>query len=113
MVTAELALAMPVLTGLLVLALSGLVTVLDQVRCVDAAGSTARGLARGDDPGKVLASGRGLAPSAATLTWTSTADMVEVRVSAPPAPALRWLGVTAAPAARVVALREDAGGAGP
>ena len=110
MATAELAVAMPVLVALLVLALSAVTTVLDTVRCLDAARSTARVLARGDDASHALSTGRVLAPQGATFSTSSSDGAVEVRVSAPASPALRWLGVTSPTSARAVAVREDRGG---
>jgi hypothetical protein len=110
MATAELAVAMPVLVVLLVVALSAVTTALDHVRCVDAARSTARVLARGDGAAGAVASGRALAPSGATITTSSGDRTVEVTVMAPAAPALRWLGVGASPSAHAVAVIEDGGG---
>jgi hypothetical protein len=107
MATAELAVAMPVLVVLMVVAVSAVTTALDQVRCVDAARSTARLLARGDDPATAVAAGRALAPQAAVVTTSGDTGTVSVEVSAPTAPALRWLGVDAIPTARAVAVRED------
>lgn len=110
MATAELAVTLPVLVAVLVLALSAVTTVLDQVRCLDAARSTARVLARGDGVATAMAAGRPLAPAGATFTTSSSDAMVEVRVSSPAAAALRWLGVGPSPSARAVAVREDVGG---
>jgi hypothetical protein len=110
MATAELAVTMPLLVVLLVLAISAVTTVLDQVRCLDAARSTARVLARGDDLASALAAGRALAPAGATFTTSASDGMVEVRVSSPTAPALHWLGVRSPPSARAVAVHEDVGG---
>ena len=107
MATAELAVAMPVLVVLMVVAVSAVTTALDQVRCVDAARSTARLLARGDDPAGAMRSGRALAPSGAILSASSGAGTVEVSVTGPAAPALRWLGVDTHPSARAVAVLED------
>lgn len=77
-VTAELALALPIL----LLVTAGLVWLLavavGQVRTVDAARETARALARGDDPGSALALGRQVAPDGVRLSVTHDGDQVVV-----------------------------------
>ncbi|GAB3073069.1 TadE family type IV pilus minor pilin [Pedococcus soli] len=112
MATVELAVALPALVLVLVLALSALTTVLDQVRCVDAARATARAMARGDATGAAVEQGRRLAPPRAGFAVSGSAGAVEVTVRAPAAPALHWLGARASPVARAVAAREDVPAAG-
>ena len=107
MATAEFAAAVPALVLVLVLALSAIVTVTDQVRCVDAARATARALARGDEEGAALAVGRRLAPSRATFVVVRSDREVSVVVRGAPAAGLRWLGSRAGPTGRAVAARED------
>lgn len=107
MATAEFAAAIPALVIVLVLALSAIVTVTDQVRCVDAARATARALARGDEEGATLAVGRRLAPSRSTFIVARSDREVSVVVRGAPAAALRWLGSRATPTGRAVAARED------
>lgn len=108
MATVELAVALPALVLVLVVALSAITTVLDQVRCVDAARATARALGRGDATAGAVDQGRRLAPPAAVFAVSTTAGAVDVTVSSAAAPALRWLGSRAAPRGHAVAAREDA-----
>jgi Flp pilus assembly protein TadG len=107
MATAEFAAAVPALIIVLVLALSAIETVTDQIRCVDAARATARALARGDGEGAALAVGRRLAPRHATFSVSRSEQEVGVVVRGAPAPALGWLGPRATPSGRAVAARED------
>ncbi|WP_418057427.1 TadE family type IV pilus minor pilin [Pimelobacter simplex] len=76
--TAELALALPIL----LLVTAGLVWLLavavGQVRTVDAARETARALARGDDPESALALGRQVAPDGVRLSVAHDGDHVVV-----------------------------------
>lgn len=80
-VTAELALALPLLlavtTGLVWLLAVGV----GQVRTVDAARETARALARGDDPVAAQALGERIAPSGVQVTVRREGDRVVVRAS--------------------------------
>ena len=80
-VTAELALALPLLvsvtTGLVWLLAVGAV----QLRAVDAARETARALARGDTPGAALAVGEQVAPDGATVRVTTLDGRVHVTVT--------------------------------
>jgi Flp pilus assembly protein TadG len=77
-VTAELAMAVPLLLAITL----GLVWLLSlataQVRMVDATRETARALARGDATADALARGRQVAPAGAELTVTTLADQVVV-----------------------------------
>ena len=107
MATAELAAAIPALVLVLVLALSAITTVTDQVRCVDAARATARALARGDGDGSALALGRRLAPPGARFSVARTGSEVSVVVQGTTSPGLRWLGSRATPTGQAVAARED------
>lgn len=67
MVTAELAVALPVVVLVLVACLSGLVAAIDQVRCVDAARLGGRAAARGDPIEQVRASATRAAPPGAVV----------------------------------------------
>jgi hypothetical protein len=113
MATAEFAAAIPALVLVLVLALSAIATVTDQVRCVDAARATARALARGDAEGVALAVGRRLAPPRATFAVLRSDQEVSVVVRGAPAPGLRWLGSRVSPTGHAVAVREDVDVGGP
>jgi hypothetical protein len=107
MATAEFAVAIPALVVVLVLALSAIVTVTDQVRCVDAARATARALARGDSEGAALDVGRRLAPPRSTFSVSRSDREVSVVVRGVPTAGLRWLGSRATPTGKAVAARED------
>jgi hypothetical protein len=77
-VTAELAIALPLLVAVTL----GLVWVLSlgsaQVRVVDAARETARALARGEVAAEAIDRGREIAPSGTLLTVTTDDDTVVV-----------------------------------
>jgi len=79
-VTAELAMALPLLVAVTV----GLVWLLAigaaQLRVVDGARETARAVARGDDEGSAVGQGRRVAPEGAAFTVTEAGDEVHVRV---------------------------------
>jgi hypothetical protein len=107
MATAEFAVAIPAIVFVVVIALSAVTTVIDQLRCVDAARATARSLARGDDQGTALAQGRRLAPPGTSFTVGGSATTVTVTTRARPAPALRWLGGALVPHGDAVAAREE------
>jgi hypothetical protein len=112
MVTAETAVVLPVLLLVLAAAVSALVVLGAQLRCVDAAREGARAAARGEADGAVLAVVRRGAPDGAAVTTTRDGDAVTVRVTAPVRPLgplpLR-LQVTAAAFGQV----EPAAGQGP
>jgi hypothetical protein len=112
MATAEFAGAIPAVVLVLVLALSAVTTVLDQVRCVDAARAAARAVARGDDAGTARSLGGRLAPPGARIDIRSGSQLVEVEVRGSPAPALRWLGEQGVPRGHAVAQREQVDDAG-
>jgi len=67
MVTAELAVAIPVVVLVLVACLAGLVAAVDQIRCVDAARLGGRAAARGDPIEQVRASASKAAPAGAVV----------------------------------------------
>jgi hypothetical protein len=81
-VTAELAMALPVLVAVTV----GLVWLLaigaDQLRVVDGARETARALARGDDESAAVAVGRRVAPDGASVDVSSGGSEIRVQVTA-------------------------------
>nr|WP_048550007.1 TadE family type IV pilus minor pilin [Tetrasphaera japonica] len=107
MVSAELAVAFPVVTVVLALVLAAVNYGMTQVRCVDAARTAARMVARGDalDTARGTAL-RGLPSGAAVGIDVSGADVV-VRVSAA-SWAVSWLGVPPA-RSEAVAARESGG----
>jgi hypothetical protein len=78
-VTAELAVAMPVLVLLLGAALSGVNAVVVKLRCLDAAREVALGTARGADTGPVRDQAL---PPGATVSVEPDGDLVRVVVRA-------------------------------
>ena len=82
-VTAEAAMALPVLV-LFTLAMAWLVSLgVTQVRALDAAREVARAAARSDSPGEAVALGRRVAPAGSRISVDVDADVVVVRVAAP------------------------------
>jgi hypothetical protein len=81
-VTAELAMALP----LLVAVTTGLVWLLSigaaQLRVVDGARETARAVARGDDQAAAVALGQRVAPEGAAITVSGSGEEVRVEVAA-------------------------------
>lgn len=71
--------ALVLVAGLLMWAVSA---VSAQMRCVDAARSAARSLARGDSEAAATASARALAPGQATIQLSQAGGTVTVRVAA-------------------------------
>jgi len=81
MVTAELAVGLPAVTLLAVLCAAVVAAAATQVRCLDAARSGARELARGEDPGVVRALVAERAPEGAVIRFVRLdGDLVEVQV---------------------------------
>ena len=81
-VTAEAALALPVLVMVTALLVSGLIAVLLQIQCVDAARAGARAAARQDPADQVKEVARGIAPRGATVTVGREGSRVRVVVVA-------------------------------
>jgi hypothetical protein len=81
-VTAELAMALPLLVAVTI----GLVWLLsvgaDQLRVVDGARETARAVARGDDEAAAVALGQRVAPDGAEVSVSGSGDEVHVEVQA-------------------------------
>jgi hypothetical protein len=81
-VTAELAMALPLLVALTI----GLVWLLSvgaaQVRAVDAARETARAVARGDDVGAAVAAGERVVPEGGSVSVTSSGGRVRAEAVA-------------------------------
>lgn len=81
-VTAELAMALPLLMAVTIGLVWLLTLGLAQARVVDAARETARALARGDDQGAAIAAGRRVAPTGAQVTVSFEGEHVVVAVAA-------------------------------
>jgi hypothetical protein len=82
MVTAELAVAVPVVVVVLALGLAAIRVGVDQVRCVDAARLAARALARGDSEASARAVASTAGPPGAVVAVSSGGAEVSVHVSA-------------------------------
>jgi len=109
MVTAETAVALPVLLVVLAASIWVLACVAAQLRCVDAARVAARAAARGDAPAAVTAAAHRVAPSPAQVRVSRSGDEVTVRVTAlvrPFGAALRHLPATRVDATAVAVVEE-------
>ena len=94
-VTAETAMALPLL-AVLTLSLAWVVTLgATQVRAIDAAREVARSAARSDDPGQALSLGRRVAPAGSRVSVTVGGGEVRARVTSPVTPPLGLLGTWA------------------
>ena len=85
-VTAEAALALPVLLAVLAVALWAVAAVSAQLRCTDAAAGAARAAARGEPAEQVAGVARQLAPADADVRVSAAGEEVEVVVTARVAP---------------------------
>jgi hypothetical protein len=109
MVSAELALAMPVLVACLAVSLAAVQLGIEQVRCIDAARSAVRLLARGEGGARAVREARVVAPEDAVVSTGSSGDYVSVTVSAPPPRILGVIGLHVSPGATASAMREGWG----
>ncbi|QKV94075.1 hypothetical protein HUT19_21845 [Streptomyces sp. NA02950] len=109
-VTAEAAIALPVLALFSLMLIWGLMAAAAQLQCVDAARAGARAAARSEPKAAAVAAARSAAPHGARIEWWREGDLVRVRVearSAGPGPLAVGLRGEA------VALAEDAVGTSP
>jgi Flp pilus assembly protein TadG len=81
MATAEMAVVLPTLMALVLLACGLVATCQSALRCEDAARLAARSLARGDDPDSAAALARADAPAQATVAVIRAGGDVRVRVT--------------------------------
>ncbi|MFB4423527.1 TadE family type IV pilus minor pilin [Streptomyces sp. QL37] len=109
-VTAEAAMALPVLVCFVLALVWALVAASDQIRCVDAARAGARAAARSEPEDSVRSAAQEAAPGRARVAVERTGGLWRVRVEAP-TPGPGPLGVTLS--AEAVALAEDTVGAEP
>ena len=96
-VTAEVAIALPILLTLLFLGIWLIGVVTTNIRCIDAARDVARAVARGEGLETAQEIGRRTAPSDATITISRTGHDIQVTVTAMPyrnAPLLAALPAT-------------------
>jgi hypothetical protein len=89
MVTAELAVALPAVVLVALVALCGLQVTMTQLRCRDAAGVVARLAARGESVASVSAAVSSTAPPGARFAVRRDGELVEAQVSA----GVRMLGL--------------------
>lgn len=82
MVTAELAVALPAVTLVLVICVAGLMAGVDQIRCVDAARLASRAAARGDPVEEARRLAVRAAPAGAEINVATSGDEVHVVVRA-------------------------------
>jgi Flp pilus assembly protein TadG len=104
MVTAEFAAALPALAVMLALALAAVGAVTAQLRCVDAARTGARAVARGEALAAAEAATRAAAPSGARVHVTRQGSHIRVEVESQvsllgPLHGRRWMIPVAATAA--------------
>ncbi|MEU5089105.1 TadE family type IV pilus minor pilin [Streptomyces sp. NPDC021356] len=83
-VTAEAAMVLPVLVLVVTTLVWGLLVVLAQIECVDAARAGARAAARQDPDGAVVGVARETAPRGAKITVSRRGERVHVVVTAAP-----------------------------
>lgn len=96
--TAEFALAFPAVLGVVALLLGGVQVAVLQVRAQDSVADVARGLARGDPEGSVVARLERQLPGAVVSRWTD-GDLRCARVVVAPPGAAAVLGLRASAAA--------------
>ncbi|MEE1738054.1 TadE family type IV pilus minor pilin [Streptomyces sp. BE147] len=109
-VTAEAAVAIPVLVAFAMALIWALVAASAQIRCVDAARAGARAAARSEPEAAVLAAARDSAPDGARVGVERAGELWRVRVEAPtPGPGVLALTLTA----EAAALAEDTVGVAP
>ena len=106
MATAELAVALPALVLVLAVALAAVDLGVAQVRCLDAARTAARLLARGEPGPAAHEAALAAAPPGAHVAWTAGEGQVTVMVRASVPALLRPLGGLGTPQARAVARLE-------
>ncbi|WP_406495359.1 pilus assembly protein [Streptomyces sp. NBC_00846] len=109
-VTAEAALAIPVLVVFALALVWALMAASAQIRCVDAARAGARAAARSEPEPQVLEVARSAAPGGAEIAMERAGELWRVRVAAP-TPGLGPLALTLH--AEAVALAEDTVGVTP
>lgn len=107
-VTAEAAMALPVLVLFAMALVWALLAACAQIQCVDAARAGARAAARQDPPDAVVAAARRAAPDGARVAVSREGDLVRVVVTANP-PGLEALDIDLSHEA--VALAEETVGA--
>ncbi|WP_392543262.1 TadE family type IV pilus minor pilin [Oryzobacter telluris] len=99
--------ALPALVLVLAVALAAVDLGIAHIRCVDAARTAARLLARGEPEAVAVGEARQAAPAGSDVSVSSGSGRVSVEVSAPVPALLRPLGAVGPPRAVAVARLED------
>ncbi|WP_277439333.1 TadE family type IV pilus minor pilin [Streptomyces sp. SPB162] len=81
-VTAEAAVALPVMVLFTTALLGGLMAAAKQIQCVDAARAGARAAARSEPEAAALAAARSAAPRGAAVSLARDGELIRVRVTA-------------------------------
>lgn len=102
MVTAETAVALPVVILILAICLGALRLGADQLRCIDAARAGARAAARGDTPAAVREVAERAAPPRSQIGIERIGDDTVVTVQGPAAPGVPLTWAVPAPRATAV-----------
>lgn len=93
MVTAEVAVALPVLVLVLAISLSAISLGVDSVRCQDAARVAVRDLARGESAGRAHSDAQAALPHGSQVSSSRSGERVTVTVLTPSPSLLRGLGI--------------------
>lgn len=91
MVSAELAVALPAVVFVMLVALGALMVGVDQIRCTDAARVAARAAARGDPADVVRRDGVRAAPPGSSVTVQPAGGLVRVTVTTPVRGPFGWV----------------------
>jgi Flp pilus assembly protein TadG len=102
-VTAEVAIALPVLLSLLFVGIWSIAVVMVNIQCIDAARDVARAVARGESLEAAHAIGRRTAPSNATIDIKRNGPDIHVTVTVSATPHAKAPLLAALPAAPVTA----------
>ncbi|MEO8750440.1 MAG: TadE family type IV pilus minor pilin [Allobranchiibius sp.] len=108
MVSAELAVGLPAVVFVLLVALGALTAGVDQVRCADAARVASRSAARGDTPSVVREQGLRAAPAGSGIGVEEDGDLIRVTVTCPVRGPFGWVVGSASLHSTGVAQRETA-----
>lgn len=108
MVSAELAVGLPAVVFVLLVAIGALSAGVDQIRCADAARVASRAAARGDAAPQVRQQGLRAAPPHAQLSVVVSGDLVQVTVTSAVRGPFGWVAGSGSLHSTGVAQRETA-----
>ncbi|MBO1766127.1 TadE family type IV pilus minor pilin [Allobranchiibius sp. GilTou38] len=108
MVSAELAVALPAVVFVMLVALGALMVGVDQIRCTDAARVATRAAARGDPVDAVRRDGTRAAPPGSSVAVQPDGDLVRVTVTTPVRGPFGWVAGSGSLHATGVAQEEAA-----